>query len=188
MCGPKYKRNVCKPVPKPTDDSTPKPTQYTTNHRFVRITVISAWWLPGIWYNVVNATNNTATKKIANLFSKVLRRWSEKRNKVFIQFWTNWRWIEPLTFCHKFAIALSIPMYYIWWFVWDDTIARDSPVRPFPVRGPMLSFSVIAVIHCCCSTLNRWPLILVRFCCCLLPGRHCCFVQRLFAVAAVVTS
>lgn len=27
MCGPRYNKNVCKPVPKPTDDKTPKPHQ-----------------------------------------------------------------------------------------------------------------------------------------------------------------
>lgn len=27
MCGPKYNKNVCNPVPKPTDDNTPNPTQ-----------------------------------------------------------------------------------------------------------------------------------------------------------------
>jgi len=31
MKGPKYSINVCKPVPKPTEDSTPSPTHHVTN-------------------------------------------------------------------------------------------------------------------------------------------------------------
>lgn len=42
ICGPKYNRNVCNPVPNPTDDNTPKPTQYTMNHKLALITLIIA--------------------------------------------------------------------------------------------------------------------------------------------------
>ncbi|KYQ56044.1 hypothetical protein ALC60_05027, partial [Trachymyrmex zeteki] len=33
MCGPKYNTKVCKPVPRPTLDNTPNPTQY--NHHII---------------------------------------------------------------------------------------------------------------------------------------------------------
>ncbi len=35
ICGPKYNRNVCSPVPRPTDESTPSPNQYRHHRPFL---------------------------------------------------------------------------------------------------------------------------------------------------------
>jgi len=46
MKGPRYRRNVCNPVPNPTDERMPNPTQY--RHHSVDASKLNRYWREGI--------------------------------------------------------------------------------------------------------------------------------------------
>ena len=88
ICGPRYKIKVCKPVPKPTELSTPKPTHHRHHNRYFSAACICSLCGPSTWYKNMPRPNNIENRTNVNLWWNNLER-------------TNVNLVRGNTVCHN---------------------------------------------------------------------------------------